>query len=206
MKSYCSAVSVRRTLKNRTDPSIPASAAAMTITRRLVALLVKKCRICMGQITNLSCSRNVRLLFECPLHPLHSRRDHVTYARPHPQRRRPIVGGLALVDQNHPSSRPERQSYERRRRLHHERGAEDEHKVAAAGVVVGQHQLCLRQWVPEVHHRGDQPPATVGALRLTRHRLLGAVARAPTVPVPSYLLPGVDSVAAQAAHELPVAV
>src|SRR5215207_1595687 len=150
------------------------------------------------------CSGYIRLLLERQLHPLDRRRDHITYTCPHPQRRRPVVGRLALVDQNHSGPGPERLAHERSRRLHHERGAEDEHQVAVAGVMVGHHQLPLRQRVTEIHHRGDEPSTAVVALRLARYRLLSAVARAPTVPVPPYLLSTVESVAAQAAHELTV--
>ena len=50
------------------------------------------------------CSKHVRLLLECPLHLLHRGRDHLPDARPHPQRRRPVVGRLAPVDQDHPST------------------------------------------------------------------------------------------------------
>ena len=75
-----------------------------------------------------------------------------------------------------------------------------------AGVLFGQPQLFLRHRVSEVNHGGDEPPAALGADRLTGHRLLGAIARTPLPRVPPHLLAGVRSVAAQAAHELSVAV
>src|SRR5215218_35188 len=148
-------------------------------------------------------------MFDCSLsaHFTRSTAGGITSPMPvHPQRRRSIVGCLAPVDQNHPGPGPERQPYEGGRRLHHERGAEDEHQVATAGVLFGQHQLRLRQRLTEVHHRGDEPPAADNALRLAWHRLLGAVAPTPPARVPPYILPSVESVAAQATHKLPVAV
>ncbi len=81
-----------------------------------------------------------------------------------------------------------------------------EHQVAAAGVLFGQGQIFLRHRVPEVDNRGDEPSSAVGADRLSRHRLLGAVALTPPPRIPPYLLPSVESVAAQATHELSVAV
>jgi len=70
----------------------------------------------------------------------------------------------------------------------------------------GKSELLVRQGIPEVHHRRDEPAAADGADWLPCYRLLGSVARPPPARVPSYLLPGVRPLAAQAAHELSVAV
>jgi len=70
----------------------------------------------------------------------------------------------------------------------------------------GKSQLFGRQGISEVHDRRDEPAAAVGADWLPSYRLLGAIARPPPARVPSYPLPGVRQFAAQAAHELTVAV
>ncbi len=75
-----------------------------------------------------------------------------------------------------------------------------------AGVLIRERQILLRQRIPKVHDRRDQPAAARGTGGLPRDRPLGAVARPPPACIPAYLLPRVQPVAAEAAHELPVAV
>ena len=88
---------------------------------------------------------SLRLLPERPFHPLHRRWDYLTNTCPRPQRHCLIVGRLALFSQDHPDPKSKRQTYQRSRRLHHERGTKTS--------MTSQWQACGSAYLQPVSHR-----------------------------------------------------